>query len=73
MSTSAVARLANDIAAQFAHQSQAEASVSVAAHIRMFWDPRMQRQLLDLVAAGGSDLDPAVVAAAARLQLPETG
>lgn len=73
MSTPAVARMANDIAAQFAHQSEAEASVSVATHIRMFWDPRMRRQLLDLVAAGGSILDPAVVAAAARLRPPETG
>jgi formate dehydrogenase subunit delta len=72
MSTSEIARLASDIAAQFAHQSQPDAASSVAAHIRSFWDPRMTRQLLDLVASGGSGLDPVVVAAAARLRPPDT-
>jgi formate dehydrogenase subunit delta len=70
MSTSEVARLASDIAAQFAHESDEQAAASVAAHIRTFWDPRMRSQLIALVAAGGSDLDPAVIAAAARLQPP---
>lgn len=73
MSTSEVARLAADIAAQFSHRSDADASVAVAAHIRSFWDPRMTSQLIDLVSAGGSDLDPVVVAAAALLQPPAAG
>jgi formate dehydrogenase subunit delta len=72
MSTSDVERLASDIAAQFAHQPEAEASSSVAAHIRNFWDPRMRSQLIDLVAAGGDDLDPVLVAAAARLRPTES-
>jgi formate dehydrogenase subunit delta len=70
MSTSDVARLAADIAAQFAHQPDEQAASSVATHIRTFWDPRMRSQLMDLVAAGDSDLDPVLVAAAARLQPP---
>jgi formate dehydrogenase subunit delta len=68
MSTSEIARLASDIAAQFAHRPDAEASISVAAHMRTFWDPRMRSQLIDLVDAGGSDLDPVVLAAAASLR-----
>jgi formate dehydrogenase subunit delta len=72
MSSSAVVRLANDIAAQFAHRSAADASSSVAAHLRTFWDPRMRAELLDLVTAGGSGLDPVVVAAAAHLRPPGT-
>jgi formate dehydrogenase subunit delta len=70
MSSSEVARLAADIAAQFAHQPESDASTAVAAHIRSFWDPRMRSQLIELVARGGSDLDPVVVAAAARLRAP---
>lgn len=73
MSTSEVARLANDIAVQFAHREFADASLATATHIRTFWDPRMRRQLLDLVAAGGSGLDPVAVGAAAHLKPPETG
>jgi formate dehydrogenase subunit delta len=73
MPTPEVARLATDIAAQFAHQPEAEASTSVAAHIRNFWDPRMTSQLLHLAATEGSDLDPVVAAAAARLRPPQNG
>jgi len=70
VSTSEVARLASDIAAQFAHRPSEEASVSTANHMRMFWDPRMRQQLIDLVSAGDTDLDAVVVAAVARLQAP---
>jgi formate dehydrogenase subunit delta len=73
MSSSEVARLANDIAAQFGHRVHGEASVAMAEHLRNFWDPRMQRQLLELVAAGDTELDPVVVAAAAHLRPPDAG
>jgi formate dehydrogenase subunit delta len=73
MSSSEVARLANDIAAQFAHRSSADASLATATHMRTFWDPRMRRQLLELVAEGGDDLDPVVVGAAAHLEPPGAG
>lgn len=64
-------RLANDIAAQFAHLPPAEAASRVASHLRMFWDPRMRAQLLATVRAGGpaaDDLDPLAAAAAELLQ-----
>ena len=73
MSTSAITRLANDIAAQFAHRAYAEASRATAEHMRNFWDPRMRRQLLELVAEGNADLDPVVVGAAAHLKPPDAG
>jgi len=68
MSSSEVARLANDIAAQFGHRAYGDASIATAEHMRNFWDPRMRRQLLELVAEGGDDLDPVVVGAAAHLK-----
>lgn len=61
-------RLANDVAAQFHHRSPEEGAAEVANHLRMFWDPRMRAQLLAHVDAGGADLDPLAVAAAARLR-----
>jgi hypothetical protein len=38
--------------------------------MRTFWDPRMRRQLIDLVAVGTGDLDPVVVGAVAHLDPP---
>jgi formate dehydrogenase subunit delta len=63
-------RMANDIARQFAHLPPDQGAAGVAAHLRSFWDPRMRAQLLDLVAAGGSGLDPLVLAAAQLLAAP---
>jgi formate dehydrogenase subunit delta len=73
MSSSEVARLANDIAAQFGHRAHGAASIATAEHMRTFWDPRMRRQLLELVAEGDADLDPVVVSAAAHLKPPDAG
>lgn len=65
----AEARMGNDIARQFAHLPAEAAVERVATHLRKFWDPRMRRRLLALVAAGDDSLDP-LLAAAARV-LPE--
>jgi formate dehydrogenase subunit delta len=61
-------RLANEIAVQFAHLPADEAAGEIAKHIRSFWDPRMRRQLLAHVDAGGEDLDPLALAAVDRLR-----
>ena len=61
-------RLANDIAEQFHHLPDEEATSSVASHLKLFWDPRMRTQLLAHIAAGGTDLDPLVVKAADELR-----
>ena len=67
MSRSAALRLATDIAAQFRYLPDDVAAEKIATHIRMFWDPRMRAQLRELVADGGTDLDPLVVEAAGRV------
>ena len=68
MTAAPAVRLANDIAAQFHHLPPDRAAAAVAEHLRTFWDPRMRRQLRDLVeqAAEADPLDP-IAAAAARL------
>ena len=56
--------MANDIAAFF----DAEADPTVAAegvrtHLTKFWDPRMRREIVAHVAAGGAGLAPTARAA----------
>jgi len=61
-------RLANEIAAQFAHRPPVDAAVAIANHLKVTWDPRMKRALIDHVEAGAEDLDPAAALAARHLQ-----
>ncbi|NIK54693.1 formate dehydrogenase subunit delta [Kribbella shirazensis] len=61
-------RLANEIAAQFAHRSPADAATAIATHMKAVWDPRMKRALIDHVESGATDLDPAAALAARQLQ-----
>jgi formate dehydrogenase subunit delta len=49
MEAAKLARMANDIANNFAVLGKAEAISSTANHIRMFWDPRMRKQAFAMV------------------------
>lgn len=60
-------RMANQIARAFAAQSPEAAVASTAAHIRLFWDPRMRQGLRDVLASGGHGLDPMARQAAESL------
>jgi formate dehydrogenase subunit delta len=62
-------RMVNEIAVQFAHRPVDEAADAVAAHIRVFWDPRMRAALLAHLTAGGTGLDP-IASRAAQLLRP---
>ncbi|WP_405063947.1 formate dehydrogenase subunit delta [Kribbella sp. NBC_01505] len=60
-------RLANEIAAQFAHRPTADAATAIANHMRVVWDPRMKSALKAHAQAGAVDLDPAAALAAQQL------
>ncbi len=60
-------RMANQIAHAFAAQAPGAAVASTAAHIRLFWDPRMRRGLREILASGGEGLEPMARAAAEQL------
>ena len=60
-------RLANEIAAQFAHRPPSEAATAIATHLKAVWDPRMKNALIAHVAAGAEDLDPVAALAAQQL------
>jgi formate dehydrogenase subunit delta len=60
-------RMVNDIVVNLHYLPTEQAAAAVADHVKRFWDPRMKRRLIELVAAESEDLDPVVVAAAALL------
>jgi formate dehydrogenase subunit delta len=60
-------RMVNDIVLNLNYLPAEQVVTAVADHVKRFWDPRMKRRLIDLVAAESGDLDPVVVAAAQLL------
>lgn len=70
MSTDRIARLANQIALFMASQPPERGAAGVASHINDFWEPRMRRKLFALIAAGGAELHPLVLAAAPAIRPP---
>ena len=58
----------NAIAQYFAAYPRDEAVAGVADHLKKFWEPRMRRQLLAYIAAGGAGLHELVPEAASRLE-----
>ena len=49
--------MANQIARAFAVEGEAKAIVATADHLKLFWDPRMRREILVHLEAGGEGLD----------------
>ncbi len=70
MSPDKLIYMANQIATFFASQPEADRVDRVAAHIKDFWEPRMRRQMFEIVASDRAGIDPMVRAAMARLQHP---
>lgn len=64
--------MANDIGNFFGGEPKKEDAVAgVANHLRKFWDPRMRRQILEYVRAGGTDLSEHVREAVLALDAPK--
>lgn len=64
-------RMANQIATFFHSQPASEAANGVATHINKFWEPRMRRQLFDIVDNhGGEGLDSLVLQAVPLIRRP---
>jgi formate dehydrogenase subunit delta len=52
--------MANQIGTFFNSQGDARAVPGIADHIKKFWDPRMRKQIMAHLEAGGDGLDPNV-------------
>jgi formate dehydrogenase subunit delta len=63
--------MANDIAAFFdAEPDKAVASEAVRFHIARFWDPRMRREIIAHVGAGGAGMCATAIGAVKALAPP---
>ena len=60
--------MANQIALNLSAYPREEAIAKVATHLRMFWEPRMRKQLHEYVVKGGADLHEFVLEAEKRLK-----
>jgi len=59
--------MVNQIARAFAAEGEDRAVAATAEHLKLFWDPRMRREILAHLAAGGEGLEPVSRAALERL------
>lgn len=70
MSVEKITRMANDIAKFMESKPHDEGVALLASHINDFWDPRMRRQLFEILDAGGAGLRPLVIDAAGAIRRP---
>ena len=70
MSAEKITRMANDIAKFMESKPHDEGVTLLASHINDFWDPRMRRQLFEIVDAGGAGLRPLVLDSAKSIRRP---
>ena len=69
MNIQRLVRMANDIGNFFKSEPDHAVAVdSVALHLKRFWDPRMRREIVAYVDAGGSELTDLVREAVQRLR-----
>ena len=68
MSPHNMVHMANQIALNFAAYPHEEAVANVANHLKMFWEPRMKRQLRDYISKGGGGLHELVLEAEKTLK-----
>lgn len=70
MSAEKLVRMANQIAQFMESKPHAEGLTLLAAHINDFWEPRMRRQLFEVLDTGGAGLRPLVIEAAGQIRRP---
>jgi formate dehydrogenase subunit delta len=73
MSPEKLVYMANQIGKFFASQGPGEAVSGTLDHLRRFWDPRMRREILAYVEAGGEGLDANVREAVLKLKTEPAG
>ena len=62
--------MANQIAGFFATQPEGEAAQGVGSHINKFWEPRMRRQLFEILEQDENGLSPLVLRAVSLIKRP---
>jgi formate dehydrogenase subunit delta len=67
MESEQMVHMANQIALFFAPYPKEEAVAGVTDHLQKFWEPRMRKQIIAYVAAGGAGLHDLALEAVKRL------
>ena len=70
MSPEKMVLMANQIATFFKTQPGEDQAQRVADHLNDFWEPRMRRQLFELLDNGGDGFRPLVLEAATQIRRP---
>ena len=70
MSAEKLVYMANQIAKFMESKPHDEGVSLLASHVNDFWEPRMRRQLFEVVDAGGAGLRPLVLEAAPLIKRP---
>jgi formate dehydrogenase subunit delta len=65
-----IIRMANQIAVNLKSNGHDEAVKGLAEHINAFWEPRMRRELFELLDQDAKGLDPLVLEAASLIRRP---
>jgi formate dehydrogenase subunit delta len=68
-----LARMANQIGAAFATMPQQEAVAGAATHLRLYWTPKMIREIIDFADSHTAGLDPIAAGAVAALKNESVG
>jgi formate dehydrogenase subunit delta len=64
-----IKRMANQIATAFQAYPEDQAITETANHIKSFWNPRMRKQLAEIIAKDQAALNPIALAAGKKLGL----
>jgi formate dehydrogenase subunit delta len=70
MSHDKLITMANQIARFMESKPHDEGVAGLAGHINDFWEPRMRRQLIEMIDAGGAGLRQLVLDAAPQIRRP---
>lgn len=70
MSHDKLITMANQIARFMESKPHDEGVAGLAGHINDFWEPRMRRQLFEMIDAGGAGLRQLVLDAAPKIRRP---
>lgn len=70
MSADKLVYMANQIAKFMESKPHDEGVALLASHVNDFWEPRMRRQLFEVVDQGGAGLRPLVMEAAPLIKRP---
>lgn len=57
-SVETLVRMANDIGKFFRSQGEERGVAGIANHVRLFWEPRMKKQIFEHLDCGGEGLSP---------------